>query len=535
MKRYSRLAILSFVLACTGGWCALASDAPFPAAFILALGSIVLGAGSLRSLRRAATPLRGRFLAVAAVWLGTMTMVAMVAGFMGLLMRQMASQRGFQQNWSQNGPGAEVQVRNGMPDDPAANFTSSLPIVILDTAGQALSKDNPAVVRARFFDAQNRRASINATPQYEGLATIHLRGYSTLRLPKRSFTLHTVDKATNQTKVPLLGLPAEEDWVLYAPFEDKTLIRDVLAYELARRMGHYAPRTRHVELFLHGTRRPLSMRDYAGVYVLVEKVKRGKDRVNIAKLGPTDRSAPEITGGYIIKRDHSEGGDSRFRTRQGGPYSYVYPKAARISPEQKRWIKEYLNSFESALHGPGFADRETGYAAFLDVDSFIDMHWLVEMSKNVDGFRYSAYLTKDRGGRLKPEPPWDWNRSFGNANYYGGGQPQGWYWTNLRPNEMNWYRRLREDPEFARRCTARWRELRKEVYDPKKINARIDELAASLDEAQRRNFRRWPVLGRQITCNHYVGDSFQEEVSWLKKWVERRVAWIDGQLDKRPE
>src|SRR5690242_8555723 len=114
-------------------------------------------------------------------------------------------------------------------------------------------------------------------------------------------------------------------------------MRDVLAYELFNRMGRYAPRTRYVELFIRTSDRPLSMRDYAGLYVLIEKIKRGKDRVNIAKLEPGDRSEPEISGGYILKRDHSEGGDSRFRTRHGGPYTYVYPKSESITAEQKRW------------------------------------------------------------------------------------------------------------------------------------------------------------------------------------------------------
>ena len=112
----------------------------------------------------------------------------------------------------------------------------------------------------------------------------------------------------------------------------------------------------------------------------------------------------------------------------------------------------------------------------------------LELGKNVDGFRYSAFLTKDRGGKLKPEPPWDWNRSFGNANYYGGWQVQGWYWTHLRSNEISWYQRLREDPDFVARCRTRWFDLRKGVFDPNRINARVEELAARLEEAQQRNF-----------------------------------------------
>jgi hypothetical protein len=330
-------------------------------------------------------------------------------------------------------------------------------------------------------------------------------------------------------------LPAEEDWGLYAPFEDKTMIRDVLAFELTRKMGYYAPRTRYVELFISTSDGALSMQDYAGVYVLIEKIKRGKDRVNIAALGPGDRYEPNISGGYIIKRDHGDDGGSRFQTSHGGPYFFVYPKPEKITGEQKAWLQRYFNAFEAALYGDDFRDRESGYAAYLDVDAFIDAHWLVELSKNVDGFRYSAFITKERGGKLKVGPPWDWNRSFGNANYYGGGQTHGWYSSNLRPNEISWFMRLQEDPEFADRASERWRKLRKDVFDPKKINARIDELASQLEEAQQRNFERWPILGQHVTCNFYVGESYRDEVEWLKKWISKRVAWIDNQIQSAPQ
>jgi hypothetical protein len=403
----------------------------------------------------------------------------------------------------------------------------------MDTGGQSIMKEPSTVVHTRFYDTGTKRASLTNRPDYSGLATIHLRGNTTLRLPKHSFTMHMVDDSqTNQIKVPLLGMPAEDDWVLYAPYEDKTMIRDVLAYELANQTGHYAPRTRYVELFLKTSDRPLSMRDYAGVYVLIEKIKRSKSRVNIAKLGPEDQAEPKIEGGYIVKRDHYDRAERNFHTQRGGPYFYIYPKSKTITPEQRAWLRRYFIAFEEALYGDDFRNPKTGYAAYLDVDAFIDAHWLIEMSKNIDGFRYSSFLTKDRGGKIVTGPPWDWNRSFGNANYYGGWQTQGWYWTILRPHEISWYYRLQEDPDFMQRCSQRWLELRKKVFDPKRIDARIDELAAQLEEAQHRNFRRWPIIGRQVTCNFYIGRSYEDEVRWLKNWIDHRVAWIDGQLGR---
>lgn len=529
--RYSKLAIVSLVLASVGALFALSRDGRL-LVLAIPLGLMAICVAGLAGwlIRRRDGSMRGRRLAILGATLGAFATVLSLLGLLALIRKEFNRAQRQQQAWNPPMQPVEVPAPNPVPRVPATNFTSNLPIIVLQTSGQPISRHAQTLVRAKFFDAGNERASLDARPDYDGLGTMNLRGNTSLHLPKRSFTFHTVDSQTNQTKVPLLGLPKEEDWVLYAPFEDKTLMRDVLAFELVRKMGRYAPRTRFVELFLTSSDGPVSMRDYAGVYVLVEKIKRGKDRVNIAKLEPEHRAEPEITGGYILKRDHGDRDGRKFHTAHGGPYFYVYPKAEDITSEQRAWLGRYFNAFEEALYGENFRDPQTGYAAYLDVDSFMDMHWLIEATKNVDGFRYSAFLTKDRGGKLKPEPPWDWNRSFGNANYYGGGETHGWYSSNLRPTELSWFLRLQEDPAFARRCAARWAYLRKDIFDPKKIQARVDELAALLEEAQQRNYRRWPVLGQHITCNHYVGDSYQDEVRWMKKWIERRIAWIDSQL-----
>ena len=419
---------------------------------------------------------------------------------------------------------------NPMPQKDASDFTSNLPIIVLESLGGYLSKEDLTLFNASFYHADGQRTSLSSTPQHSGLISAKLRGYSTLRLPKNSLTIHTLDSHTNQTKVSLFGLPADEDWVLQAPFEDKTLIRDALAFDLTRQMGRYAPRTRHVELFIKRRKGAVTMRDYQGIYVLIEKIKRGKERVDIAKLTPSHKAEPDITGGYIFKRDHQDRPENRFQTRHGGPYFFVTPKSHLVTPAQRTWLNNYMNSFENSLYGPEFADPEKGYAGFLDTDAFIDAHWLIEFSKNVDGFRYSSFLTKDRNGKLKTEPPWDWNRSFGNADYYDGWKENGWYWPKLRSREISWYRRLREDPHFAKKAADRWVELRSKVFSPQNVHATIDRLTAPLQEAQKRNFERWPVLWVPITCNYFVGDTYEEEIQWLKSWVEKRIRWMDKQV-----
>jgi hypothetical protein len=336
--------------------------------------------------------------------------------------------------------------------------------------------------------------------------------------------------------------------VLYAPYVDKTLMRDVLGYELSNMMGRYAPRTRFVEVFIHYSAGKLTYRDYAGVYVLVEKIKRGKERVNIAKLDPEDNEEPDISGGYILKRDHGASGGGRggsphrppndgigFVTPRGLHLFYVEPDEEDLTPAQQKWITRYFADFERALHGSKFKDPTEGYEKYLDVDAFIDHFWLVEMTKNIDGFRYSAYVHKPRGGKITVGPAWDWNLSFGNADYYDASDPRGWYYENLRDREISWIYRLKQDPEFNQRLFDRWAELRRETITPEKLLARMDAIRSQLQESQARNFRRWPVLGRQIKPNEYVGPTFDAEVNWMKIWAKDRIAWLDQQMPRPPK
>lgn len=412
-------------------------------------------------------------------------------------------------------------------------FNSNLPILILSSQRRIHSETQKTPVVARVIEPVQGRAQLKGGNQVEMRGDVNVRGFSSTRYPKRSFTFRLRDEYGEKLKAGLLGMPKDSDWVLYAPFPDKTLMRDVLAYELSRGMGHYATRTRFVEVFLNQGSDGLSWRDYQGVYVLIEKIKRGKNRVDIEELGPADNDAPGITGGYIFKRDHSNKESPTFTSR-GGEFYMVEPDANELSPQQRDWIERHWRALERSIFSNQFLDSRNGYQHYLDVPSFIDQHWLIEMSKNIDGFRYSVYFSKDRGGKVKLEPVWDWNLSFGNANYLDGESPSGWYYEQLRDTEVSWFRRLIEDPEFNQRQLDRWWELRRTVFQPDAIHRRIDELAAQLQEAQARNFRRWPILGRHVHPNSFVGDTYQEEVDWMKGWIKDRIAWIDRQMVSPP-
>src|SRR6266849_6566052 len=192
-------------------------------------------------------------------------------------------------------------------DETLFTFSSNLPLVVIHTFGERVSSRGHTAVSACFINPAKGRSSLTGPAGFEGRGTLKIRGRSSLEYPKHSFTFHTKDDSGNPRKVPLLGLPKDSAWVLYAPYPDKTMMRDALAYELSNKMGHYAPRTRFVEVFASRSGAKLSQKSYLGVYVFEERIKRGKERVNIAKLQPSDNLEPAITGGYIFKKDHEKG------------------------------------------------------------------------------------------------------------------------------------------------------------------------------------------------------------------------------------
>ncbi len=309
-----------------------------------------------------------------------------------------------------------------------SGFSSKLPLLIINTGRRSIPQDSrvPAFVTA--IDTFRGRAALLSPPGFQGKAQIEIRGQSSTGFPKKAYNLEINDPSGNDLEVPLLGLPQESDWVLYAPYSDKPFLQNYLAFELHEKMGHYAPRRRFVEVFVDTSGGKLEYPgDYAGIYILLEKIKVDASRVDIARLTPQQNAEPEITGGYIVKKDKDSPGDRGFSTSGGAGFSgqalkYHEPKPREITPAQQNWIRNYLNQFEKAMYAANWlsATGTNHYSHYIDVDSFVDNHWIVEFAKQIDGYRLSNYMSKDRGGKLRMDPIWDWNLSFGNADYLEG-------------------------------------------------------------------------------------------------------------------
>lgn len=425
---------------------------------------------------------------------------------------------------------------------PAGSFpfsSSNLPIVILQTA-QAIPNgiripgtmgiiDNGPGIRNYLTDPWNN---------YNGNISIEERGQSSAGFPQPQYNVETQDAFGNNLNTSILGMPQENDWVLYAPYNDKTIMRNVLTYKLGRDFGKWAPRTRFCEVVLNN--------QYQGIYVMMEKIKRDSNRVNISKLEPFEITAPDVSGGYIISVD-------KGTTQWSSPYAplnstsgqtinfqYVYPDPSDIAFQQEFYIQQYVDSFETALYGANFQDPNTGYRKYASVKSFVDFFIVNELSKNVDGYRLSTYLHKDKiddGGQLKAGPLWDFNLAWDNADYCDGWITSGWaydfnsvcsgdYWQ-----VPFWWNKMLQDSAFQNRLYCRWTELRNTYLDTVNLFAQIDSMASDVYEAKSRHFSKYQILGVYTWPNPSpLPDDFPEEIRVMKNWIYQRMLWLDNNI-----
>ena len=425
------------------------------------------------------------------------------------------------------------------------DFNSTLPILLITTNDIEIPDEPKIDARLQIIDngpgASNRPTD---SPTTEVLLGIERRGStSQTAFPKVGYALETRDENGDDLEISLLGFPQEEDWVLHGPYSDKSLVRNALAYELAGRIMAYAPRIRLTELLING--------EYQGVYLFTERIKRDNDRVDIARLNEDENSGDDLTGGYILKIDKFTGEDpeeevffpSDYRAdteeEQTIRFLYHYPRPDRITAPQRSYIESWIGNFEDVLAGSNYLDPVLGYRRYVDLQSFVDFLIINEISRNVDGYRLSTYMYKDKdsdGGRLHMGPVWDFNLAFGNANYCGGGAVQGWgfnFGVNCPSDPWQipfWWDRLLDDPEFQDLLADRWRELRSGPFSNDNLNATIDSLVNEMGDAADRNFDRWPVLGEPVWPNLFVGDTYAEEVDYLKQWTIDRAEWMDGAM-----
>ena len=408
---------------------------------------------------------------------------------------------------------------------------SNLPIVVIETDGHASIPDDPRVYGTMKIiwhpdGSRNYLSDINnpAFLNYDGRISIETRGSTSQEFwEKKPYGLTTLqaDNVSNNN-VSILGMPKENDWILNNLAFDQTGMRDVLAYELSERIGQYAPRRVYCEVMVNG--------DYRGLYVFMEKIKADKDRVNIVKMDASDNNYPEVTGGYITKADKTTGGDPVAWTMQeyGGSWwwptqvSFIHhePKPNEVTQRQNQYIHQVFLDLESTAnqHNTSVA---YGFPSIIDISSFVDFMMIAEYSSNVDVYSLSTFFHKDRNGKLRAGPVWDYNLAFGHDEFGYRSRYDVWQFDNEDNKGPKFFKDLFDTEEYRCYLSRRWNELTEPGqplnYDV--VCARIDEFDALITEAIGRDNQRWGNMNSHV---YYVNE--------MKDWLSDRVGWLDSHI-----
>ncbi len=416
----------------------------------------------------------------------------------------------------------------------AAAFTSDLPILLFhNLAGGPVPRTSGSLrqsVILMVFEPVDGLASLTNPPALVTRAGVHPRGRITSGMPQYPLSLELWDDYNEDNHLEFLGLPAESDWVLYPPDGmDSSLIRNPLIHQLSRDVGRYSPRTRFAECFFNTNGGPITFSapakgDYFGFYTIEEKIKQGKNRVNIARLDPEDTLPPSVTGGYLLKIDSYGSTETTFYDAYAkNPIVFVDPPNRQMADVARRpqlkYITNYFAQFGAVLWGQGYTNSTTGYAAYIDVDSWIDHHILESFVQNVDAFRLSGFFFKDREKKIEMGPMWDLHLTMmgGPRQWAGGGTD--FFGGSTNNDGVRWWSRLFTDPDFWQRWIDRWTDLRSSILTTTHIYGLMDSLGGQLTKAAPREAQRWGP-----------GRDYKQQISSLRSWTANRLSFIDTNL-----
>jgi len=411
-------------------------------------------------------------------------------------------------------------------DASAAAFTSDLPLVVLDNFNAGWmphTDDGPERQPSELviFEPTAGVCSLTNRPAITSRAGIRRRGESTGGQAKPNLSVETWGEVDEDSRdIKPLGMPAESDWILYAPYTlDKALIRNVFIYDANNETGRYTVKTRFVEVFLNYDGGSLTASDYFGVYVLMEKIKIDPNRLDIDKVSPAADSEPDISGGYLWKKDKINDENDVFTAGGYNNFNYVSPDGSEISTAQASWLINHINAAKTAI-------QNGNCESYINVESFADHQIFNMFAKNQDGLGYSTFLFKERNGLINLDPIWDFDRSMAyddktsNPAYWGLGTDRDTFFVRM------WFQYLRYDADFWSVWLDRWQAIREGPLSDASMVAHIDGYSAELSTAAIRNYERW---GGILDPALWAG-----EVDNVRNYVLARAQWIDDQLIDPP-
>jgi CotH kinase protein/Secretion system C-terminal sorting domain len=422
--------------------------------------------------------------------------------------------------------------------------SSELPIVMINTQNQTIIEDTKinCLMDIKYNGPGNLTFVSGPANVYNGNVGIEIRGLTSAGYPQPPYGFETRTSLGANNNVPILGMPAENDWVLLSNFNDRTLLKNLMAFKLFGEMGNYSPRGQLCEVLIDSV--------YQGIYLIGEKIKRDSNRVDISKLTAADTIGDQLTGGYILQQNYWNANNS-FQSNFSPidhpgfdvHFVYEYPDQFAIHAAQKLYIAAFVDSLETALYSPNFADPVNGYRKYMDVPSFIDYFLVNEVARSADGFKKSVFFHKDKfstGGKLKAGPVWDfdwaWKDMAGVCYIYEGYSGAGWAHLNndcFTDNySTGWYVRLLQDSAFANELRCTYEDYRQTMLNTTNLFAYIDSMGTRVQNAQVRHFQKWPILGMSGPAPDFgaLATTYDGELDSLKNWIGKRIQWLDANI-----
>lgn len=420
---------------------------------------------------------------------------------------------------------AEVEFYGyeGLGDDSRYYTPTKLPLVNIhvENAAEPQDKVNDLVADIQII-------SERGSERLQAPGTTRLRGNASMDFPKKPYRIK-FDKKQN-----VLDAPAKaKKWTLISNYGDKTLIRNLIAFELSRRVGlEYTPYGRLVDVVFNG--------EYKGTYQLCDQVEVNPGRVETDELTKKMNSAEEIKGGYLIEVDaYAYDEDNYFYSPKGNPVTVKYPDAEDITIEQNNYIREHFKKMEAAVYAINVTKTDNAFRNYLDVKSFI-RHFLVgEFSGNTDTY-WSTYMVKYRDDeKFYTGPVWDFDIAFENdyrtfricdkSDYVfrSGGSYAGdmKFFVNKIIGEVG----VQQDIKDL------WSVLRYTgVITYESLEEYIDNLVSEVNDSQKLNFTRWSILSQKVHMNPQALGTYQAEVNAVKKYIKDRIEWMDKKLGYDP-
>ena len=409
----------------------------------------------------------------------------------------------------------------GEGDDSQFYQITNLPTVVINTKGAQEVTSKEEELSSVVYIVSEEGKKLLATEK----TGVRGRGNASWNFPKKPYRLKFDEKQQ------LLDAPAKaKKWTLINNYGDKTLMRNILAFELSRRFGlAYTPYCHPVDVVLNG--------EYRGCYQLCDQIEVNKNRVNIIEMEPEDVTLPELSGGYLIEVDaYASTEASHFYSTLGTPVTIKSPDDEDIVNAQTRYITDYFNRMENAVFASNFADPETGYRRYLDLDSFLKHFMVGEMSGNTDTY-WSVYMTKDReSDKFFTGPVWDFDIAFDNdqrtypieahTDYIFASKNSSVASEAMR-QMVN--RIVKEDDGARQRLLELWSEARNtKGIDETSLLEYVDKTVELLNESQKLNFLRWNILSERVHENPQASGSYEGEVAIVKNFIRKRLPQMDG-------